>query len=51
MKKGWLIPLFLAGLVLIDHRVKHGYWYDWRDFKSHEALIIALVVLSMGMRL
>ncbi len=49
MKKKWLIPLFLAFLVLIDHRMKSGNWYDLQDFQSHESLAIALLVLSLGM--
>ncbi|MBA7493934.1 hypothetical protein ES702_04500 [subsurface metagenome] len=48
MRKGWLIPLFLAGLVLIDHRIKNGCFFDARDFVHHESLVIALVVLSLG---
>lgn len=49
MKKKWLIPLFLAALVMIDHRMKNGVWYNGRDFVHHESLIIALSVLSLGM--
>ena len=49
MKKKWLIPLFIILLLAIDHKIKHGYWYDIADFKSHEALAISLAVLTVGM--
>lgn len=49
MKKRWLIPLFLIFLLAIDHKVKHGYWYDVSDFKSHEALGISLLGVMFGM--
>jgi len=48
MKKKWLIPLFLIVLLAIDHKVKHGYWYDPLDFQSHEALAITLVGVMVG---
>ncbi len=48
-KKRILIPLFLIFLLAIDHKMKHGYWYDPQDFKSHEALAVSLVGVMVGM--
>ena len=47
MKKKWLIPLFLIILLAIDHKIKHGYWYDISDFKSHEAIGVSLAILMI----
>lgn len=58
----WYLISILLGLILllfIDHYIKHGYFYDIKDFenatyklfKSHEGLIVVLVLLIIGILL
>jgi len=44
-----LIPFVVSTLVMVHHRIKHGYWIDWEDINNHETVALALTTFGLGL--
>ena len=51
MVVGCVVPFIGAVLVMVHHRLKHGYWFDWEDINNHETIALFLIGLGIGMLL
>ena len=43
------IPLILAGVIMLHHYRQHDRLFDWSDIDSHEAIVIFLIGLWLGL--
>ena len=44
-----LLPFISSFVILLHHRVKHGYWIDFEDVNNHETVALFLLGIGIGM--
>ena len=43
-----VIALVISAIIMIHHRIKHGYWIDKQDINNHETVALFILGIAIG---